>query len=125
MTPVNLEPESRLQVRGRVRSHHKVYVGVTVRNADGAFAGRFQVTRPAEDFSPGQDFDLMLQLGDFKLDPSLKNVKHKLPRTPINQVVETIWCHSLDKQAGLEILSAELIPSAEDVWAKGRPNELR
>jgi len=114
MTPVNLKPESRLQVRGRVRSPHKVYVGVTVRDADGAFAGRFQVTRPAEAFAPEQDFDLMLQLGDFKLDPSLENVKHKLPQTPFNLVVETIWCHTLDKQAGLEILSVELIPSVDE-----------
>jgi ferric-dicitrate binding protein FerR (iron transport regulator) len=114
MTPVNLRPGSRLQVRGRVRSPQKVYVGVTVRDADGAFAGRFQVTRPAEAFSPGQDFDLVLQLGDFKLDPSLKSVKNKLPGTPFNLLVETIWCHTLDKQAGLEILSVELIPSVDE-----------
>ena len=111
--PVMLQPDSRLRVRGRVRSPHKVYVGVTVRDAGGAFAGRFQVTRPAEAFSPGQDFDLMLSLRDFQLDPTLSGVKHKLPRTPYNLVVETFWCHTLDKQAGLEILDIELTPFAD------------
>ena len=111
--PVTLQPDSRLRVRGRVRSPRKVYVGVTVQDAGGAFAGRFQVTRPAEAFSPGQEFDIMLHLRDFKLDPSLSGVKHKLPRTPFNLLVETFWCHTLDKQAGLEIVGVELYPSAE------------
>jgi len=111
--PVMLQPDSRLRVRGRVRSPHKVYVGVTVRDAGGDFAGRFQVTRPAEAFSPGQDFDLILSLRDFQLDPTLSGVKHKLPRTPFNLLVETFWCHTLDKQAGLEIVGVELYPSAE------------
>ncbi len=111
--PVSLQPDSRLRVRGRVRSPHKVYVGVTVRDAGGDFAGRFQLLRPAEAFSPGQDFDLVLRLRDFQLDPSLNDVRHSLPRTPYNLVVETLWCHTLDKQAGLEIVGVELYPSAE------------
>ena len=111
---VTLPSASRLRVRGRIASPHRVYVGITVRQANGAFAGRFQTIRPAEDFLSGTDFDMTLHLWDFRLDPSLDEMKDKLPSVPFGFVVESVWCHTLDKQAGLEIVECELMPSAED-----------
>ena len=52
--------------------------------------------------------------GTFGLDPSLAEMKDKLPGDPFDLVVETFWCHTLDKQAGLEIAEVELIPPVAD-----------
>ena len=114
--PVTLQPASRLRVRGRIASPQKVYFGITVRQTNGAFAGRFQTIRPAGDLPSGQDFEVTLHLREFRLDPSLASLKQELPSAPFHLVVETIWCHTLDKQAGLEITEVELesVPPAED-----------
>jgi len=108
--PVTLQPASRLRVRGRVASPQKVYFGITVRKANGAFAGRFQTTRSADEFRNGRDFEVTLHFREFRLDPSLASSKQELPSDPFHLVVETIWCHTLDKQAGLDITEVELIP---------------
>jgi hypothetical protein len=113
--PVTLQPASRLRVRGHIASPHKLYFGITVRQANGAFAGRFQAIRPADEFQSGEDFGITFRLREFRLDPSLASLKQELPSDPFHLVVETIWCHTLDKQAGLEIteVELELIPPAE------------
>lgn len=114
--PVTLQPTSRLRVRGRIASPQKVYFGITVRQENGAFAGRFQTIRPADELPSGQDFEVTLHLREFRLDSSLAGLKQELPSDPFHLVVETIWCHTLDKQAGLEIseVELELVPPAED-----------
>ncbi|MBI4658670.1 MAG: FecR domain-containing protein [Verrucomicrobia bacterium] len=111
--PVILQPASRFRVRGRIASSLPVYFGVTVRHANGEFAGNFQTVRPAVEFPSGQNFEVILQLRDFRLDPSLIEMKNKLPSAPFDLVVESIWCHTLDKQAGLEIAEVELLPPAK------------
>ncbi len=111
--PVTLPPASRLRVRGRIASPQKVYFGITVRQANGAFAGSFQTIRPADELPSGQDFEVTLHLREFRLDSSLASLKQELPSAPFHLVVETIWCHTLDKQAGLEISEVELLPPAE------------
>lgn len=112
--PVTLHPASRLRVRGRVASPNKVYVGITIKRASGEFAGRFQTTRPADEFPSGRDFDVILDLKDFQLDPSLNDMKDELPRVPFDLAVESVWCHTLDKPAGLEITEVELISPTEN-----------
>ncbi len=107
--PVILQPSSRLRVRGRMASTHKIYFGVTVRRAGGEFAGRFQTIRPAVEFPDGEEFEMILSLRDFRLDSSLDEMKDKLASVPFGLVVESIWCHTLDKQAGLEVTEVELI----------------
>ncbi len=107
--PVILQSGSRLRVRGQIASTYKVYFGVTVRHPSGEFAGRFQTTRPVDEFQTGRDFELALQLDAFQLDPSLTTMKHKLPSDPFDLVVDTFWCHTLDKPAGLEIAEMELL----------------
>jgi len=111
--PVTLQPASRLRVRGRIASAQKVYFGITVRQVNGAFAGRFQTIRPADELRTGQDFEVTLHLREFRLDPSLSSLKQELPSAPFDLVVETIWCHTLDKQAGLEISEVELAPAVD------------
>ncbi|MHC4642685.1 MAG: FecR domain-containing protein [Planctomycetota bacterium] len=111
--PVMLEPTSRFRVRGRVESTHKMYFGVTVRHPNGEFAGNFQTTRPAAEFKSGQDFEVILELGDFRLDPSLIKIKSKLPSAPFDLAVDAFWCHTLNEPAGLEVTEVELIGPAE------------
>ena len=109
-SPVVLQPGCHLRVRGRIASAHEVYFGVTVRYVGGGFAGRFQTIRPAVEFSSGEDFQVFLQLADFQPDPSLVKIKDKLPNAPFHLVTESIWCHTLDQQSGLEITEVELLP---------------
>ncbi|HEC03281.1 MAG TPA: hypothetical protein ENI81_07055 [Phycisphaerales bacterium] len=112
--PVILQPASSIRARGRLMASNQVYVGVTVRRSNGDFAGRFQTIRPADEFQGGQDFELLLNLRDFQLDPSLREMKSNPPNAPFGLVVESIWCHTLGKQAGLEVAEVELIsPSKE------------
>jgi hypothetical protein len=91
-----------------------VFFGITVRHASGEFAGRFQTILPADVFPSNQNVDVTLDLRDFRLDSSLDQVKDKLPSVPFGLVVESVYYHTLDKQAGLEIVECELIPPAED-----------
>ena len=108
--PVVLQPGCRMRVRGHISSAHKVYFGITVMYPGGGFAGRFDTIRPASDFAAGADFEVVLDLRDFRLDPSLGEIKGKLPDTPFHLVVETMWCHTLDQASGLELTEVELLP---------------
>lgn len=108
--PVVLLPESRLLVSGRLARKCPVHFGVTINHPNGDFAGRFQTVRPADEFRGGEDFEVTLELQDFQLDPSLADRKDKLPSRPFHFVVKTIWLHTLEKQAGLEIAEVRLEP---------------
>ena len=109
--PVILQPDSVLRIRGHIALRNEVYFGITVRQPKGEFAGRFQTIRPAVEFPGGRDFEVLLKLRDFSLDPSLAQMKGKLPSVPFDLVVETFWCHTLGQQAGLEIFEVELLSS--------------
>jgi hypothetical protein len=89
-----------------------VYFGVTLRDANGAFAGRFQTVRAAVEFAAGDDFDVTLPLRDFVLDPALKPMAQKLPSSPSELSVESVWCHTLTRPAGLQLYQAQVIPPA-------------
>ena len=116
--PVILQPGSRLRVRGRVMSTHKMYFGITARQPNGEFSGRFQTIRLADEFQAGRDFELALQLDDFQLDPTLTEMKHKLPSDPLGLVVDTFWCHTLDKPAGLQISEMKLLSPTDSAAQK-------
>ena len=111
--PVVLQPDSCFRVRGRIASSHDVYFGVTVRHSNGEFAGKFQTIRSASALETKEGFEVVLPLRDFRLDPSLADMEHRLPTVPFNLVVESIWCHTLYEPAGLEIAEVELLPSEE------------
>ena len=110
--PVMLHPGSSLRLRGRLAMSSQVYFGVTVRDANGAFAGRFQTVRSAGEFVAGEDFDVTIPLRDFVLDPVLKPMAKKLPTRPFELTVESVWCHTLTRPAGLELFQAQVIPPA-------------
>lgn len=107
---VILQPGCRLRVKGHIASTHKVYFGITVMYPGGGFAGRFENIRQAIEFESGEDFEMLLDLRKFRLDPSLAKIKDKLPGAPFHLVVETVWCHTLDHPSGLEIIEVEFLP---------------
>ena len=107
--PVVLQTDSKLRIRGRIESSHRVFFGITVRQANGDFAGKFQTIRPARKFQDGQDFEFVLEVGDLRLDPLLRHMQSKLPGDPFGLTVESIWCHSLYDSVGLAIFEVELI----------------
>ena len=108
--PVVLLPESRLRVRGKIAASQPVYFGITINHPNGDFAGRFQTVRLADEFQSGEDFEVALELREFQLDPSLNEMKDRLPTAPFHFVVESIWLTTLDRQAGLGIAAVELLP---------------
>ena len=111
--PVVVQTGARLRVRGRIASACKVYFGVTVRQANGEFAGRFQTIRRADEFKAGGDFEVILHFRGFRLDPTLLKMKSRLASTPFDLGVEAFWCHTLGQQAGLELTEVELMPPAD------------
>jgi hypothetical protein len=101
-----------LRVRGRLGVSRTVYFGVHLRDASGAFAGRFLTARSPHEFGAGEVFDVTLPIRDFILDPSLKHLSKKLPARPFELTVESVFCHTLTHPAGLELFQIEVIPPA-------------
>jgi hypothetical protein len=124
-TPVVLRPSTRFRVRGRMKSSHKLWFGVSMRHPNGDFAGRFQITKPAEAFTGGEDFDVVVNLGDFELDPSLRKWKDKLPSSADGLVVDSFYCHSLDDYVDLSVTSVELIAAMTPVGQAASKAEVR
>jgi hypothetical protein len=82
---------------------------LTLSFPDGDFAGRFQIRRPALEFKSGEPFDVVLNLTDYQLDPSLAQWSESLPRDPYGLIVQNIWCHTLWDPAGLQVSEIELM----------------
>lgn len=111
--PVVLRRDSQLVVEGRIAKKTKLlFVGVTLQHPNGDFAGRFQICLPGESVNVNEKFELDLDVKDFKLDPSLWEIRHKLADSPLGLIVTDIWCHTLWDSAGLELEGVELYEAA-------------
>lgn len=113
-SPVLLQPGARLRIHGKLFDASPLFVGVTVRRRDGVFAGKFQTILKAEDMVVGEAFEVMVHPDRFHLDPSLEKMRDALPPSPVNLVVEAVWCHSLNNPAGLEVYEAGIFAPDED-----------
>ena len=111
--PVVLRRTSQIRVRGVMKTACETYFGVTVRRANGDFAGRFQTKWPAKSFQDGQEFEVVLHLQDYRPDPSLWFIQHRLPSEPHGLIVGDIWCHSLYCPAELAVSEVELTAAGE------------
>jgi len=111
--PVVLQPETKIRVRGMVASSHAIWFGMTLRRQNGDFAGRFQIRLPAEEFKSGEPFEVVLNLSDYELDPSLAKWAESLPKAPYGLIVKDIWCHTLWDPAGLQVSEIELMTPTE------------
>ncbi len=106
--PVILRSDSQVRIRGRLDSSNSVFFGVTVNKPSGEFAGKYQIIESMLSLGEENQFDVILDLSDFRLDPSLDGLKEKLPSDPIGSVVEAFWCHSLNEPVGLELFEVAL-----------------
>ena len=111
--PVLLQSESKVRVRGRIASGHPIWFGITLVRENGDFAGRFQIRRPAKEFQSGEPFEVVLNLTDYELDPSLAKWAESLPKTPYGLIVKGVWCHTLWDPADLQVSEIELMTPAE------------
>ena len=106
---VVLRSESKVSVRGKIASSRPIYFGLTLSHPDGDFAGRFQTRRPASGFKSGEAFEVVLDLTDYELDPSLAQWADSLSKTPYGLIVKNVWCHTLWDPAGLQVSEIELM----------------
>ena len=111
--PVILQPESKVRVRGRIASSHRIWFGMTLSRENGDFAGRFQTILPAERFKDGEPFEVVLNLNDYRLDPSLSQWAESLPKAPYGLIVKSVWCHTLWDPAGLQVSEIALTTPSE------------
>jgi len=111
--PVVLQPETKIRVRGKIASSHPIWFGMTLSRQNGDFAGRFQIRRPAEEFQSGEPFEVVLNLSDYELDPSLAKWAEYLPKTPYGLIVKGVWCHTLWDPAGLQVSEMALTTPTE------------
>tara|TARA_Y100000588_G_scaffold135185_1_gene148637 strand:- start:4036 stop:5394 length:1359 start_codon:yes stop_codon:yes gene_type:complete len=111
--PVVLQPETKIRVRGKVASSHAIWFGMTLSRENGDFAGRFQIRLPAEEFKSGEPFEVVLNLSDYELDPSLAKWAESLPKAPYGLIVKDIWCHTLWDPAGLQVSEIALTTPSE------------
>jgi len=207
--PVVLQPETKIRVRGKIASSHRIWFGMTLTRENGDFAGRFQTIFHTEEFlsrglqsGAGQatgkprpeagepeksdphveeyrrvekwlegnkaeagkaerdldvkiaeanknpdkrevelhlkdlvaeheakmaahakeiknledrlaelkeSFEVVLNLSDYHLDPSLAKWAEHLPKTPNGLIVKEVWCHTLWHPAGLQVSEIELM----------------
>ena len=54
-------------------------------------------------------FEVVLNLSDYHLDPSLSKWAEHLPKTPYGLIVKGVWCHTLWDPAGLQVSEIELM----------------
>ena len=97
-TPVILNTNSQIKVRGMLKKSSSVWVGLTLRKPSGEFAGRFRVIKQV-----GERFDLTVPLAEFELDHSLKHAQAELATEPDGLIIDAIYAHTLHDQAGLEV----------------------
>ena len=111
--PVMAGKRSIINFKSRLDRPADLYVGMTMKTAEGNFAGRFQVVLPNSEFQSGAAFNYSIEIEDFTLDPSLSTMKND-PDTPTDQlIVESMWLHTLHQQAGRAVTSVELTEKTE------------
>ncbi|MEM9589426.1 MAG: FecR family protein, partial [Planctomycetota bacterium] len=108
-SPVVLQPGATLLVAGSMTDPKRLFIGMTLGHPGGDFAGNFQVVVPAEQVIEQPEFRIECRLDEFLLDPSLQAIRDRLPERPDGMIVQSIWCHTLNQRAGLEITEVELV----------------
>jgi hypothetical protein len=107
--PIKVLSDSAITVRAQMSSPQYLWCGVTMQHSNGEFAGKFQLMHPTtQEFKNNVPFELKLKLNDFQLDPSLESLKRGLPPTPADLYVESIWFHTLEQNAGLELFEVRV-----------------
>jgi len=105
--PVILSDGARVRIRGRLERDFKLSIGFGTRFARGGFAGKYSLVRDIDvDGESGGIFELDLPLEKFARKNS------RFPSSPYGQELGWLWIQTVKQDAGLEVLSVELV-SAE------------
>ena len=113
--PMVVRSDSQFVVRGRLNKPAKIHFGIAVSYVNGEFAGKFRgdldgqqpISEPDED---GQ-FEVVYRIGDFTLDPCVRDRKEELSARPNDLVLNGVWAFThTGASMGLEVTEVELIP---------------
>ena len=106
--PVELRPGAKFRIRGRMDSAQDVLIGLTTQHLKGGFAGKHHAYRKAEDFfQEGGDFELDVRVEEF----TPEEPEH--PKSAVGLGLYDWWCLTINEDAGLSILSVELLAHPE------------
>jgi hypothetical protein len=102
----NKNPDKReveIHVKDLVARHDAAMAGhaIETKNLEGRLA---ELKKP---------FEVVLNLSDYHLDPSLSKWAEHLPKTPYGLIVKSVWCHTLWDPAGLQVSEIELMIPTE------------
>ncbi|MEO2008262.1 MAG: FecR domain-containing protein [Pirellulaceae bacterium] len=118
--PVVVRSDSRFVVRGRLNKPAKVYFGIAVSDVNGEFAGKFRGDldgeQPISEPDENGRFEVVYQIGDFTLDPCVRDRKEQLAARPEDLVLKGVWTFTnTGGPSGLEVSEVELIsPNKEE-----------
>jgi ferric-dicitrate binding protein FerR (iron transport regulator) len=94
------------RVRGRLGLKHGVLFGLTTHHAKGGFAGKYLAGREVEATKgPGGVFEIELPIAHFRAQ------KEHFPKSPVGLELIDWWSLTVNRDAGLEIISVELVTS--------------
>ena len=122
-SPVVLRPDSRIILRGRVKSPTQIYFGINMTHSNGEFAGKFRADKEMPMLSDQNQFEVVFDLSEFELDPCVRERKHELAHAPNGLYVTGVWCFTVDNDhdqdnpansAGLEVTEVEIISSSDE-----------
>ncbi len=111
-SPIKIVSTSGLRLRAQMKSPQHLFCGVTMRQSNGQFAGKFLLMHEASQFDANAVFDLEMRFADFQLDSTLESLKRDLPTAPTDLYIENIWIHTLEQNAGLEIYEVSVSANA-------------
>ena len=118
--PVVVRSDSQFVVRGRLNKPAKVYFGIAVSDANGEFAGKFrgdlESQQPVSEPDADGQFEVVYQIGDFTLDPCVRDREEELAVRPDDLVLNGVWAFTrTGGPSGLEVSEVELIPPERKV----------
>ena len=100
--PVIVKEGACIRVRGRTKLAHNLEFGVSTRKPNGGYAGKFETVLPAKKLVLSDEFDIELNVKDFRPICSVKS--------PFGLQVEHLYIFTRDVDAKLEVTHVELLP---------------
>ncbi|MFP6881231.1 MAG: FecR family protein [Roseibacillus sp.] len=106
LPPILLTKGARFRIKGRLARSHFVNFGFGTHRVRGGFSGKFAVSRKIEfsDESNGE-FQVELALDEFS------RTRSRFPESSIGHEIIWLWIQTVKEDAGLEVISVELLES--------------
>jgi ferric-dicitrate binding protein FerR (iron transport regulator) len=106
LPPILLTKGARFRIKGRLARSHFVNFGFGTHRVRGGFSGKFTVSRKIEfsDESNGE-FQVELALDEFS------RTRSRFPESSIGHEIIWLWIQTVKEDAGLEVISVELLGS--------------